>query len=159
MDVLPLRGQPRFLVVRVLMLLHVILSDKSLTASITFKWPPTGMDAGMSFEVGLVGEHLRASVALMSPCTGMHLNMFFVHFFVRKSLAALGAFERLVARMEAFVMLREIATSHEIFVTINTLIDAILRNKIGYSGSDLTLLARVGLALTLFLRLQADVRV
>lgn len=143
-----------FLPVRKLMLLHVILSDKSLIADITFEWSLTGMNAGMPLEVSFVGEYLRADIATVPSRTGVHLDVFSVQFFVRKTLAALRAFKRLLARMEAFVMLRKIAASHKKFITVNAFMNAILRNKIGSISDGLTLLVlRIGLALTLLLRL------
>lgn len=155
--VLPLGGQPRFLVVRVLMLLHVILSDKSLTARITFERPFTGVDAGMPLEVGFVGEYFRAGVALVLPRKVVHLHVFLVLFLILKSLAALRAFEWLFARVGAFVMLREIATFPERLVAFDAYVFP--RNRIGFGGGNLALLARVSLALALLLRLQANVRV
>lgn len=157
LDMLALRVQPRFLVVSVLMFLHVIPSNESFIASLTFKRSHTGMDAVMPLEIGFVSEYLWADIALVFPRTGVHLHVFFVHCFVWKSLATLTAFKRLVTRMETLIMLREVATLHEKFITINALVNVTLRDKIGFSSGDLTLL--ISLTLAFLLRLQADTRV
>lgn len=141
---------------RVLMLLHVILSDESLAASFTFKWPLTGVDASMPLEVSFVSEYLWAYVAFVLSRHRMHFRVLLVDFLVRKSFAALNAFIRLIARVKALVMLRQVAGLVEKLIAVDALVDAVLRDKISIGGRDLTLL-RTAFAFTLFLVLQTDI--
>jgi len=58
--------------------------------------------------------------------------------------------------MKALVVLRQIARLVEIFIAIETLVDAVLRDIISTDGGDI-LLVRITFAFTLFLWLQADI--
>lgn len=107
-----------------------------------------------------MGECFRAFgvvARMFPPLFVVHLKVSVEPFLICKPLAAFGAFERLLARVRALVMLREIATFPEILVALDALMKALLRNKIGFSGSNLTLFVRFSLAP--FFRLQANIRV
>lgn len=131
------------------MLLHVVLSDESLTASFTFKRPFTRMNANMPLEVSFVGEYLRAHVAFVLSRHRMHFCVLLVQLLVRKSFAALDAFIRFIARVKALVMLRQVAGLVEKLIAVDALVDAVSRNKISIGGRDL--LGGTAFIFTLFL--------
>lgn len=104
-----------------------------------------------------MSEQLRARIALVLSRQRMHFRVLLVQLLVRKPFAALGTFKRLIARVKALVMLRQVAGLIEILIAIEALVDAVLRDTISTGGDDLTLLVCTAFAFTLFLGLQTDV--
>lgn len=131
-----------FLLVRLEVLHHVILPDETLAAIITGVGLFAGVQAHVPSEVRLVVELLRANLALVRFFAGVLLQMLGVEILEWKSLTALIAFERLVARVEALVVLREVASLVENFVTLDALVKALLRYVVraGVRAGNLMLL-------------------
>lgn len=118
------------LLVRLEMLHHMVLPDESLAASITGVRLFASVEAHVPSEVSFVVELLRTYLALVRLVTGVLLQVLRVQVLEGEPLAALIAFERLVARVEALVMLRQVASLVEELVALDALVKAILGNVV-----------------------------
>lgn len=104
------------------MLHHVIFSDKTFSAIITSIWFFPGVEAHVPSEVGLVVKLLRTDLALVRFVAGMLLQVFRMQVLEGESFTALITFERFVARVEALVMLSQVACPVKNFVALDALV-------------------------------------
>lgn len=118
------------LLVRLEVLHHMVLSDESLAASITGVWLFASVEAHVPSEVSFVVELLRTYLALVRLVTSVLLQVLRVQVLEGEPLAALIAFERLVARVEALVVLRQVASLVEDLVALDALVKAVLGNVV-----------------------------
>lgn len=154
-----------FLFVRLEVLHHVVLPDESLAAIITGVRLFAGVEAQVPPKVSFVVELLGTYLALVWLVTGVLLQVLRVQVLEGEPLTALIAFERLVARVEALVVLRQVASLVEYLVAFDALVKAVLGNVVraGVGTGHLVFLGDHGTALRFvraaLLELSADVRV
>lgn len=117
-----------FLFMRLEVLHHVVLPDESLAAIITGVRLFASVEAHVPPEVSFVVELLRTYLALVRLVAGVLLQVLRVQVLEGEPLAALIAFERLVAGVEALVMLRQVASLVEDLVALDALVKAVLGN-------------------------------
>lgn len=117
-----------FLFVRLEVLHHVVLPDESLAAIITGVRLFASVEAHVPPEVSFVVKLLRTYLALVRLVTGVLLQVLSVQVLEGEPLTALIAFERLVARVEALVVLRQVASLVEYLVAL----DALVKTVLGY---------------------------
>lgn len=153
-----------FLFVRLEVLHHVVLPDESLAAIITGVRLFAGVEAQVPPKVSFVVELLGAYLALVWLVTGVLLQVLRVQVLEGEPLTTLIAFERLVARVEALVVLRQVASLVEYLVAFDALVKAVLGNVVrtGVRTGHLMFLGDHGSALRFvrtLLELSAHVRI
>lgn len=154
-----------FLFVRLEVLHHVVLPDESLAAIITGVRLFAGVEAQMPPKVSFVVELFGTYLALVRLVTGVLLQVLRVQVLEGEPLTALIAFERLVTRVEALVVLRQVASLVEYLVAFDALVKAVLGNVVraGVGTGHLMFLGDHGTALRFvraaLLELSADVRI
>lgn len=117
--------------VRFEVLHHVVLSNETLSASITGVRLFASVQAHVPSEVGLVVELLRTNLTFVGLLSGVLLQVLGVHDFVGKALAALVTFEGLVARVKTLVVLSQIAGLVEDLVALDAFVESVLGDVVG----------------------------
>lgn len=113
-----LHNRYRFLSVCFAVLQHVIFSDESLSALITSIRLGSTVKTHVPSEICLVVELLGTQLTLEWLFPAMLRQMFLVRLIAGESFPAPVTLERLITRMECFVVLRQIARLVEYFVAL-----------------------------------------